>query len=111
MIYNQNKYNLAKDLLEDIWNVPNNAEIVNLLGMCYLKLKDYKKAKIVFKKLEESYPHNHLVMANMAQSCLLLGELDEAKNYALKAIEIFPDFKDAIKILSKIKKIEEEKNE
>jgi tetratricopeptide (TPR) repeat protein len=106
--YKQEKYTLARDILTDIWKTPNNADIVNLLAMCYMKLKDYKKAIKIYEKLLEMYPKNHLVLTSLAQGYFEIKDFKNAKKYATEALTIFSDFEDALEILDKIK--EEKKN-
>ena len=76
-----------------------------------MKLKDFKRAELVFAKLIEAFPKNHMVMGYLAQCCFEQNEFEKAQNWALKALEIFADWEDAIKILKKIKEKREQKDE
>ena len=91
-------------MLLDIVDAPNAPEVLNLLAKCYMKLKDFKMAAGIFKKLAGKYPENHLLLCDLAKCELKMGEIENAKENAKKALLIFPDFEDAIKILKETQK-------
>ena len=107
LYFDEKKYKIAKDLLLDVVNAPNNPEILNLLAKSYMKLKDYKMAAGIFKKLTENYENNHILLCDLANCELNMGEFKNAKEHAKKALMIFPDFEDGLKILKEIQKEEE----
>ena len=100
--FSQKKYETAKALLLDVLNTPNNAEIINLYAQIELRLKNYDIACALFEKLCELYPKNHLLLTDCAKCCLKTGKTKEAKDFAKRALEIFSDFSDALKILEEI---------
>jgi len=67
-----------------------------------MKLKNFESAKFLLEQLLEIYPQNHLIMTDLAQCFLNLGDKESAKNYAIRALEVFSDFDDALKILKGI---------
>ena len=40
----------------------------------------------------------------LAKCCLKLGDIENAKKYAQNALEIYPDFQDALNIIKKLEK-------
>ena len=70
--------------------------------MTYQNLKEYEKAIGIFHHLHHEYPSNYMILANLAKCHLKLNEKEKAKNYAMKALEIFPDCNDALKILKEV---------
>ena len=101
------KYKTTKDLLLDIVNAPNNSEILNLLAKSYMKLKDYKMAAGIFQKLVQIYDNNHILLCDLAKCELNMHEFENAKEHVKKALMIFADFEDGLKILKEIQKEEE----
>ena len=91
-------------MLLDIVDAPNAPEVLNLLAKCYMKLKDFKMAAGIFKKLAGKYSENHLLLCDLAKCEMKIGEVESAKENAKKALLIFPDFEDAIKILKETQK-------
>ena len=90
-------------MLLDIVDIPN-PEISNLLAKCYMKLKEFKMAAGIFKKLSNEYPNNHILLCDLAKCQIKMEEFENAKENAKRALLIFPDFEDAIKILKETQK-------
>ncbi len=64
-----NKANLA---------LPNNADILTLLGMTYLQLKDPDRAESYFTQVLDMYPTSSVGISNLARSKMLSGEYQSA---------------------------------
>ena len=97
--FEKKKYSISKDLLIDVAGNDNSPETLNLLAKSYAKLKDFKSAAGIFNKLAKTYPNNHILLTELAKCQLKLGAFQNAKENAKKALMIFSDFEDAIKVL------------
>lgn len=100
----QKKYSVAKQILEDMLNIKKDSEILNMLGLCYLKTKDYKAAIGIFEKLRKDFPKNHILLCNLGECYLKLGEFEKAKEAANAALLIFSDYDEALKIIKEVEK-------
>ncbi|MBR1754432.1 tetratricopeptide repeat protein [bacterium] len=107
--YAAHKYDKAQFVLVKSWEINQNVEVENLIGLTYFKQKEYEKALTVFEKLSKEYPTNTNILMSYAQTCEKTGNLDEAKTTANKILEIFDDMPEAKKLLKRIKKTEQEK--
>ena len=102
--YSQRKYAIARELLEDLIGYTKDAEILNLLGTVYQKLKEFDKAIGIFNNLVSLYPDNHILAVKLAECYFSIGNKEKAKEYASIALEKYPDFSDALKILKEVNK-------
>ena len=104
IVFSQKKYAIARELLEDLIGYTNDPEILNLLAMTYQKLKEFEKAIGIYTKLHLVYPDNHIISTKLAECYLKINERQKAKSFAMKALERFSDYEDAIKILKEVNK-------
>ena len=102
--FSQNKYSVAKQILEDILSMNKDPEILNMLALCYLKTKDYKAACAIFEKLAKDFPKNHILLCNLGECYLNLKEFDKAKKAADEALLLFSDYDEALKIIKEVEK-------
>lgn len=69
----------AKNLLKKAnLATPNNANVLTMLGMTYLKLKDSNKAESYFKQVLKMYPSSEVGISNLARSKIQSGEYQSA---------------------------------
>ena len=62
----------------------------NMLGICYLNMNQYDKAKKEFLKLIQDYPENALYLSNLGYTLYLLKDYVNAERYLAKAIALNP---------------------
>ncbi len=84
-----------------------DVEIENMLALCYMNTKKYEQAIEIFENLKKEFPKNHILITNLAQCYLKLGDIEYAKKNANEALLIFPEYSDAIKIIKKVEKDEQ----
>ena len=83
----QDAIKLYKKVIEINQNYP---KAYNNLGLIFIRLKDYQKAKNFLKKATKVDPQNIDALNNLGGTFHLLGDYEEAKNCYKKAIEINP---------------------
>ena len=105
--FSQRKYAVARELLEDLIGYTKDAEILNLLGTVYQKLKEFDKAIGIFNNLISLYPDNHIIAVKIAECYFGTGNKEKAKEFAMRALEKYSDFEDALKILKEVNKTNE----
>lgn len=92
-------------ILEDMLNITkDDPEILNMLAMCYFKLKDYKGAIGIFENLRAKFPKNHILLTTLGQCYLKLNEFEKAKKAAQDALVVFSDYDEALKILKEVER-------
>ncbi|MBE9467267.1 MAG: O-antigen ligase family protein [Bacteroidetes bacterium] len=79
---------------------PYSTPIAWYKGVALSQLQKYAEAKTEYEKALEIHPYHIQVLNNLASCCDLLGEHKLAENYYNRALEISPDFKDALVNLS-----------
>ena len=106
--YKKGNYPRAKELLEKANAMdPEFYFAYNDLGIVLMKLKKYGDANAAFTVALAIQPDSAEINYNTAQSLLMMGKNNEAKDYAKRALELDPN-NESIKNLNK--KIEETKN-
>tara|TARA_B100000945_G_scaffold193945_1_gene155733 strand:- start:511 stop:2070 length:1560 start_codon:yes stop_codon:yes gene_type:complete len=92
LVHSQGKIDEAKKYYQFLYDRGlANQQILNNYGSIYLNMKDYQRAKILFKKSIKLYPNSSHAYANLALLYRQLKKLDEAKLFTLKAIKINPN--------------------
>ena len=97
------KYQTALELLKDVVEKTPDDETMNMLGVCYLELKDYDCAMGIFYKLALQYPKNHILLYNLAKCEHECNKDKEAVEHLRQALLVYDDFEDALKLLEEIK--------
>ena len=86
------------DIIEQV----QDDETMNMLGSCYLELKDYENAMGLFYQLVKRYSKNHILLTNLARCEFECGKKDEAQEHVRQALLIFDYYSEALKILEEI---------
>ena len=81
-----------------------NPETLNMLAISYMNLKDYKAAIGIFEKLKKDFPKNYILLCDLGECYLKLGELHKAKEVANAALLIFSDYKRALKLIKEVER-------
>ena len=77
-------------------------DVYNLMGYCYYKLKEYKKAIDCFKRVLELNPASAIDYANIGSNYRDLGDREEAVRYYRLALELDPTIDFAQENLEKL---------
>ncbi|OGF68127.1 MAG: hypothetical protein A2Y62_15680 [Candidatus Fischerbacteria bacterium RBG_13_37_8] len=70
---------------------PQNSTYDNAIGVCYLQMKDYEKAKEYYKEHIKKFPDSALGYLNIAKACDFLHQHDELEINLKKSIELNPN--------------------
>ena len=105
LYFSQKKYKVAKELLEDMVSiVKDDCELLNMLAISYMNLKDYKAAIGIFENLARKFPQNHILLCDLGNCYLKIGEIEKAKNKAYEALNIFSDYSEALKLIKEVER-------
>lgn len=102
VFFTKKEFELAKQCLLDAYSVTQDIETANFLGTIFMNLKEYMQAKKMFLKVINKHDKNANLFVELAKAEIELGELGDAKEHLNKALEIFPDFDNALELLAKI---------
>ena len=107
-LYNNSDFNQALKLTSDLAkNYSDNSFVQNLHGVVLIALNNWKIAKDYFLKAIKINNNSPEALNNLGLSELNLGDLEQALENFLKAIEIKPDYENAhdniLKILTYFK--------
>jgi protein O-GlcNAc transferase len=110
--FQQNNLQRSKDLIETILKVqPKNFEANHLIGVICGVQNDHAQAKKYFEKALKANNKDVWTYFNLAKSLTELGEVSEALHQYSKAIQLKPNFAEALtnksNILCKLKRLDE----
>lgn len=101
--FEQEKYEISKQFLLDLITQSNDDEILNMLAICNLKLKEYKEAMGILFNLSTKYPKNHIILTNLAKCEIKCDKKEEAREHLRQALMIYDDYSEALELLEEIK--------
>ncbi|HUP49536.1 MAG TPA: tetratricopeptide repeat protein [Thermoanaerobaculia bacterium] len=71
---------------------PDEADVLNLLGLVYFKTNAYPEAEVIYRRLVRDNPNVFTLHSNLGLILFKQGKLDEAERFLLRAIEIRPNY-------------------
>ena len=95
-------YEDAKNYLIKSFELDDNIETKNLLGMCYYELENYEQAKNIFKSILSINEYNINILFWLAKCENKIGNTEKALEYLEKAVDISPEFEDAQQMIREI---------
>ena len=98
------KYNLAENMAQELLLIKKDNEYMYLSAKIDIAKENWSKAKNTLSEIAQNHPNNHIIAYELAKCCFELGDMENAKKYAQNALEIYPDFQDALNIIKKLEK-------
>ena len=90
--YDQRQFADAEQQLEEAYLLrPRDPQVLNLLGLVYLKQEKLEKAEEIYRKLAAESPEAPTLFYNLGLICFKLNRLEEAESVFLKALELAKD--------------------
>ncbi len=99
---NGNLQDAEKYLLQALDINSNSTDVMNKLGIIKFKTKEYKQAKEYFKSVLNLEPFHYDANYNYARVLAILGNIENARDYAEKSINLNPDKKRSIDFLKSL---------
>jgi tetratricopeptide (TPR) repeat protein len=91
------KYDLAEEYYKKVLDKdPQNADAMMLIGNCYANRGQDEKAMEWYEKIEFEKITDQMVLFNIGSNFTKQSKLDQALKYYKRAVEVQPDFLDAI---------------
>ena len=76
------------------YSYPGNAKDILRVASIYVGLKDYKNAEKLYKEVLERDPYNPQIYASLAVNYKEMGDKENAKAMAEKAMALDPSYAD-----------------
>jgi uncharacterized protein (AIM24 family)/tetratricopeptide (TPR) repeat protein len=71
---------------------PDDADVLNLLGLIYFKTNAFPEAEVIYRRLAKENANVFILHSNLGLILFKQGKLDEAEHYLLRAIELRPNY-------------------
>src|SRR6185295_3680977 len=87
--FHEARYAEARRELENAQKLrPDDAEVLNLLGLVYFKTNAFPEAEVIYRRLTRENPKVFILHSNLGLILFKQGKLDEAEEYLMRAVEM-----------------------
>src|SRR5437764_7206536 len=91
--FQEARYAEARRELENAQRLrPDDADVLNLLGLVYFKTNAFPEAEVIYRRLVTENPNVFILHSNLGLILFKQGKLDEAQRYLLRAVELRPNY-------------------
>jgi uncharacterized protein (AIM24 family) len=91
--FQEGRYAEARRELEEAQRLrPDDADVLNLLGLVYFKTNAFPEAEVIYRRLVKENPSVFILHSNLGLILFKQGKLDESEHYLLRAIELRPNY-------------------
>jgi uncharacterized protein (AIM24 family) len=91
--FQEGRYAEARRELEQAQRLrPDDADVLNLLGLVYFKTNAFPEAEVIYRRLVRENPNVFILHSNLGLILFKQGKLDEAEQYLLRAVELRPNY-------------------
>jgi uncharacterized protein (AIM24 family)/tetratricopeptide (TPR) repeat protein len=91
--FQEARYAEARRELENAQRLrPDDADVLNLLGLVYFKTNAFPEAEVIYRRLAQENPNVFILHSNLGLILFKQGKLDESEHYLLRAIELRPNY-------------------
>jgi len=71
---------------------PDDADVLNLLGLVYFKTNAFPEAEVIYRRLSKENPNVFILHSNLGLILFKQGKLDESEQFLLRAVELRPNY-------------------
>ena len=91
--FQEGRYAEARRELENAQRLrPDDADVLNLLGLVYFKTNAFPEAEVIYRRLVKENPNVFILHSNLGLILFKQGKLDESEQYLLRAVELRPNY-------------------
>src|ERR1043166_3644970 len=91
--FQEARYAEARRELESAQKLrPDDADVLNLLGLVYFKTNAFPEAEVIYRRLAHENPNVFILHSNLGLILFKQGKLDESEQFLLRAIELRPNY-------------------
>lgn len=91
--FQEGRYAEARRELESAQRMrPDDADVLNLLGLVYFKTNAFPEAEVIYRRLIRENPNVFILHSNLGLILFKQGKHDEAETFLRRAIELRPNY-------------------
>ena len=91
--FQEARYAEARRELESAQKLrPDDAEVLNLLGLVYFKTNAFPEAEVIYRRLARENPKVFILHSNLGLVLFKQGKLDDAEEFLLRSVELRPNY-------------------
>jgi uncharacterized protein (AIM24 family) len=91
--FQEGRYAEARRELESAQKLrPDDADVLNLLGLVYFKTNSFPEAEVIYRRLASENANVFILHSNLGLILFKQGKLDEAETFLLRSIELRPNY-------------------
>jgi Flp pilus assembly protein TadD/uncharacterized protein (AIM24 family) len=91
--FQEGRYAEARRELEAAQRLrPDDADVLNLLGLVYFKTNAFPEAEVIYRRLIGENPNVFILHSNLGLILFKQGKQDEAEQFLRRAIELRPNY-------------------
>lgn len=91
--FQEGRYAEARRELEAAQRLrPDDADVLNLLGLVYFKTNAFPEAEVIYRRLIAENPNVFILHSNLGLILFKQTKLDEAEHFLLRAIDLRPNY-------------------
>ncbi|PYQ29636.1 MAG: hypothetical protein DMF56_11780 [Acidobacteria bacterium] len=91
--FQEGRYAEARQQLESAQRLrPDDADVLNLLGLVYFKTNAFPEAEVIYRRLIRENPNVFILHSNLGLILFKQSKHDEAENFLRRAIELRPNY-------------------
>jgi uncharacterized protein (AIM24 family) len=91
--FQEGRYAEARRELESAQRLrPEDADVLNLLGLVYFKTNAFPEAEVIYRRLIRENANVFILHSNLGLILFKQGKNDEAEQYLMRAVELRPNY-------------------
>jgi uncharacterized protein (AIM24 family) len=91
--FQEGRYAEARRELESAQRLrPDDADVLNLLGLVYFKTNAFPEAEVIYRRLIGENPNVFILHSNLGLILFKQGKLEEAEQFLLRAVDLRPNY-------------------
>ena len=91
--FQEGRYAEARRDLESAQKLrPDDADVLNLLGLVYFKTNAFPEAEVIYRRLAKENPNVFILHSNLGLILFKQGKLDEAEHHLQRSVELRPNY-------------------
>src|SRR5215211_7774402 len=91
--FQEGRYAEARRELEAAQRLrPDDADVLNLLGLVYFKTNAFPEAEVIYRRLIRENPNVFILHSNLGLILFKQNKLDDAEQFLLRAVELRPNY-------------------
>jgi len=91
--FQEGRYAESRRELENAQKLrPDDADVLNLLGLVYFKTNAYPEAEVIYRRLARENPNVFILHSNLGLILFKQGKLDDAEKFLLRSVELRPNY-------------------